>query len=198
MRICSEHGFAFLCMPKCASTSIEKALNPYSNLSTHKKDTSLKHTNYRNYNKFIKPYIKNANGKDLEAVCLMREPISWLHSWYRYRSRDAIKGSNKSTQNVSFNEYCEAYLSSTPPSYVQRGSQFKFLKDNKGKPGDIKIFKYENLNKIKNYFERKTGQKIEIPTLNVSPKVDYDLDPALEQRLKEFLKVDYEIYNALS
>ncbi len=32
MRVSIKYGFTFLCMPKCASTSIEKVLTPYSEL----------------------------------------------------------------------------------------------------------------------------------------------------------------------
>ncbi len=192
MRVSKKYGFTFLCMPKCASTSIERALRPYSQLNSNQ-DIKMKHTNYRNYNKYIKPCV----GKKLEIVCLMREPVLWLYSWYKYRKRDEIKNKNKSTANISFSEFCEAYLLTNPPIYASMGKQSDFFKDNDGKQGVIKIFKYENLEEIKKYFEEKIGKKLEIPLLNISPKDNYDLDTVLEQRLKDFLKIDYEIYKAL-
>ncbi len=194
MRVCYRYGFTFLSMPKCASTSIEKALEPYSQLSTNS-HTGLKHINYRNYRKYIQPFIKQVPGKELEVVCLMRDPISWLHSWYRYRSRDKLVGSENSTRGIGFNEYCEAYLSPEPPNYVNRGKQSRFLKGQDGKLGDIKIFKYENMDDFKRYIEGKIGKSIELQTLNVSPEIDFDLDPEIEGRLREYLKYDYEIYN---
>lgn len=193
MRVSTKYGFTFLCMPKCASTSIEWALDPYSQLNTNQ-DIELKHTNYRRYSKFIKPYVN----KKLEIVCVMREPVSWMYSWYKYRKRDDIKDKNKSTANISFNEFCEAFLSKNRPAYAKIRTQFNFLKDNTGQKGEIKIFKYENLEEIKKYFEEKIGKKLKIPVLNISPKVDYDLDPKIEKRLKEFFKKDYDVYNTLN
>ena len=81
MRVNIDYKFIFLCMPKCASTSIEATLNPYSQLYTSR-HPKVKHTNDSKYQRFIKPFL---NQDDIEVVCLMREPISWLHSWYRYR-----------------------------------------------------------------------------------------------------------------
>lgn len=199
MRVCKRYGFVFLCMPKCASTSIEKALAPYSQLSTND-DVDLKHADYRRYSKFIKPFIKK---KDIEIVCLMREPISWLHSWYRFRSREAIKDPKHKNHrnycgNITFQKYIEDYLSDTPSSYANIGFQKGFLVGKNGEIGIDKIFKYENIEKIIEYFEQKIGKSLEMPMLNISPGIDYNLDAELEIRLKEFLKSDYEIYNELN
>lgn len=198
MRVCKRYGFVFLSMPKCASTSIEKALDPYSQLSTYG-DVDLKHTNYKRYSKFIQPFVQ----KNLETVCLMREPISRLHSWYKFRSRDKIKDpKHKFHRNycghITFQDYIEDYLSDTPSSYADVGFQKDFLLGKDGEVAVDKIFKYENIEKIIEYIEQKIGKRLEIPMLNISASIDYNLDSELEIRLKEFLKSDYEIYNELN
>ncbi len=199
MRVCFRYGFTFLCMPKCASTSIEKALEPYSQLSTNS-HTGLKHTNYRKYRKYIQPFI---NQGGIEVVCLMREPISWLHSWYRFRTREAIanpqhRNHNSYCGHITFQKWVEEYLSETPLKYAKVGIQKSFLVNSKAEIGVDKIFKYENLEGIVNYFEKKIGKKLSIPTMNTSPEISYILDKDTEKRLKEFLKDDYEIYNSLT
>jgi hypothetical protein len=98
-------------MTKTASTSIENTLTSYCELVTRGKyATALKHINYKKYERYIEPLIENITGKKPETVCVMREPIDWLHSWYRYRKRDSASGSKRSTQNITFSEFCELYI----------------------------------------------------------------------------------------
>ncbi len=193
MRVSIEYKFTFLCQPKCASTSIEKALDPYSQLSTspHHK---LKHKNFRQYERHIKPFI---NQKNMEVVCLMREPISWLNSWYRYRCRPRIKNSPNYCGNLTFQEWIEEYLLEERPSRSNIGVQNTFFSNSKGEIGVDKIFKYENLEEIIKFFESKVGKTIEIPQLNKSPEIDFHLKPETIEKLKEVLKDDYKIYESL-
>jgi len=72
------------------------------------------------------------------------------------------------------------------------------MKGEDGQIGIDRIFKYEELEKLKAYFEEKIGQEIEFPHLNVSPIEDYKLAPEIEQRLKQHLKYEYALYNNLS
>ena len=194
MRISTTYGFAFLCMPKTASTSIETALFPYCDLVTKNKQPNLKHTNYRTYSRFIEPYLQKIVGEKLETVCVMRDPISWLHSWYRYRKRDALRGKENSTENMDFSEFIAKYISGD----IKVGKQSNFLMNKDGEIGVDKIFKYENLNSLKNYFENKIGKSIEFPVMNVSPKEDLLLDEKLRSELENYLKNDYLIYNNIN
>ncbi len=193
MRISIRYDFAFLCMPKSASTSIEDALMPYCDLVTRGTDPLLKHTNYRAYSKFIEPYLKNMTGKAPETVCVMREPIDWLYSWYRYRKRDALRGKENSTQNMDFSEFVSKYISGE----IKLGKQSNFIINKNGKIGVDKIFKYEDLDKLKVYFEEKIGKIIEFPVMNVSPTEELMLDDELKGELENYLKFDYIIYNGL-
>ena len=197
MRVSIRYGFTFLCMPKCASTSIERALRPYCELVTQGGNvpgTRLKHTNLRNYKKFLEPFINTIASEPLETVCLMREPIDWLHSWYRYRKRDEIADTPRSTRGISFDQFCEAYMEGKVKGL---GSQYRFITTEDGEIGVDKIFRYEELDKLKQYFEEKIGKEIEFPVMNVSPKEERLLSPEVEAKLKEFLKKEYEIYEKL-
>ena len=193
MRISTTYGFAFLCMPKTASTSIETALFPYCDLVTKNKQPNLKHTNYRTYSRFIEPYLKKTVGKKLETICVMRDPIDWLHSWYRYRKRDALKGKDNSTENMDFSEFISKYILGE----IRVGKQSNFITDRHGNIGVDRVFKYEDLDKLKEYFENKIGKRIELPVMNVSPKEEFLLDEELKFKLRDYLEIDYNIYNGL-
>ena len=74
MMVSVQHGIAFLCVPKCASTSIEAALEPYADirLAGH---PSIKHLRAVDYRRYVLPVIRKAGGPDPETFCLMREPL---------------------------------------------------------------------------------------------------------------------------
>ena len=198
MVICANHGFTFLAMTKCASTSIERALYPLSSLRTAGKNIGLKHMKYRTYEKYMSPLMQEVTGgDDLEVLCLMRDPISWNHSWYKYRQRDVLKGTSKFTGNITFNEYCEGYMKQDTAPYLVNGKQSDFFKNSKGNIGNVKIFRYEEIDIFIKYIEKKINSKLNIPKLNVSPVLDIDLDSEIEKKLRNYLKYDYEIYNSL-
>ena len=91
----------FLAMPKTGTTAIEAAMDPWAD-AVFRTPSGLKHTNIQRFNRFYrKPFESHANG-DIETVCVVREPVDWLGSWYRYRSREQLHGRPNSTSHVSF------------------------------------------------------------------------------------------------
>lgn len=87
MLVSIEHGFVLLFTPKCASTSLERALHGRMDLVAR---GPLKHENYRRYERFYRPLLAQHCEEPLETVCVIREPVDWLASWYRYRTRDSL------------------------------------------------------------------------------------------------------------
>ena len=194
MRVSVRYGFTFLCTTKTASTSIEHALTKHCELITRGKHaTELKHINYRGYSRYIEPMIENIAGIRPETVCVMREPIDWLYSWYRYRKRDKVK-KERSTREMNFQEFCELYLEGK----AMLGRQSNFMKNQEGTVGVDRVFRYENLDLLRNYFEEKIGKEIEFPVMNVSPHGEMELNEDLKKRLVEYLQEDYELYNSLA
>ena len=55
------------------------------------------------------PYLREIGAGDTETVCVIREPIDWLGSWYRFRSRSSAPKA-KSTKGISFETFVEGYL----------------------------------------------------------------------------------------
>jgi hypothetical protein len=183
-------------MPKCASTSIEDVLSPYSQLMTRYSPT-MKHANFKRYKKYIEPFVVESTGKKPETICLFREPIDWLYSWYKYRQRSKLDGKPKSTRGLSFDEFCIKYMAGDK-MISSIGRQAKFVENMNHDIGVDKIFPYENLNLIKMYLEDKIGEKISLPIKNVSPKIsEKRLSESVEKELREYLDKDYNIYNTI-
>ena len=45
-----------------------------------------------------------------ELVCIIREPIDWTASWWRYRSRPATVGKASYTGDMSFDEFADRVI----------------------------------------------------------------------------------------
>ena len=46
---------------------------------------------YENYQKFVLPLLKNHGAENFTTVAIVREPIEWFSSWYRYNSKPKFK-----------------------------------------------------------------------------------------------------------
>ncbi|RYU57747.1 hypothetical protein EWI61_12165 [Methylolobus aquaticus] len=197
MLISTQYKFAFLCMPKAASTSVDSALRPYSEIITRGR---YKHMNYRQFERFFLPLLR-ARGKAraIETLCIVREPIGRLESWYRYRSRLDPNGSGPlgkhSTRDITFDQFVEAYLSSAPPEFARIGRQCDFVFNKRGKVGVKRLFALENMERLAAFLETLLGQSISIPILNKSPALPINLSPDLTQRLRKALAEDYALYS---
>jgi hypothetical protein len=110
-----QHGLLFLAMPKCASTAIEAALEPHGQVVT-RGNPGLKHMHYRGFERFVQPMLRRTGHPrhSYDVVCIFREPVHWLHSWWRYRARPELRRPESVRHanypgDVSFATFCDAY-----------------------------------------------------------------------------------------
>lgn len=178
MLISVKNNFVFLCAQKCASSASEIMLQPFSDIDMSG-IPEFKHTNYREYCRYIKPYLKEkVDRDDLETICLVREPVSWLNSWYRFRARYSLRNPNhpahqNSTYGKSFEEFLEAYIAEERPPFADIQPQFNFLKDENNAVGVDTIFAYEDIDAFVDYMGGKVNKKLKITTENTSPRKIY-------------------------
>lgn len=187
-----DQRLAFLATPKTGSTAIESALESLSAVVIQRPPL-LKHTAVQRFHRFLGPYLETASGHPFSVVAVMREPRDWLGSWYRYRQRDDVTDPQKSTTNVSFDEFVTAYCSDTPPEFAAVGSQARFLRPRKDRGVDH-LFRYEKLGEFVSFLEERLGCEIILPRLNVSPDASLELRPETEAKLQAFSAEDFEIY----
>ena len=170
MNISTKYGFAFLCNPKCASSSIEHALDNYCNIKmlSDFDDAQAKHINARNYYEFVAPLLKKIKPQiNIDTFCIIREPLDWLGSWYRFRTRYEIKNPahkyhKNYTGKISFNEFVEAYLSKgdRPPfATFKTEYQFDFIKLSENMIGVDYVIPMDDLAKVFQFLYFKTGKK---------------------------------------
>jgi hypothetical protein len=179
MLIAPARGFVFLAQTKTGSTAIESAFGPYAQI-VQKNSPQLKHTRYARFERFLAPFLA-ASGwprESYEVVCAFREPIDWLHSWWRYRSREAIadpshRAHKNYTGNVSFEEFARAYINGTH-QFARVGRQAKMVRARPKQHGIDRIFRYERLDLLIEFLCEKVGEEVEVGRSNVSPEMPYE------------------------
>ena len=190
-----EQRLVYLATPKTGSTAIEMALEPLASVVIQR-PPKLKHTGAAAYWRFLAPYLQQAADEDFMVVAVMREPLDWLGSWYRYRSRRETEGSDRSTKGMSFSAFVDAYLSDPQPTFADVGQQSRFLVPEKG-PGVDRIFRYDNMQEFVRFLEDRLDCEISLPRLNVSPAGSLDLDSDVERRLRQTHNREFALYGAL-
>jgi len=155
----------------------------------------IKHAPCYRYKRFLKPYYAQVGGKKPELMAIVRHPIDWLGSWYRYRTRDDLIGQENSTREVSFDDFVLEYCKGQPASFANVGSQNKFLRINDGEIGAQHLFQYEQWDKVIHYLEDRLDMTITLKQKNVSPKMDLHLSPAVEARLRDKRADEFAVWD---
>lgn len=194
MLVSLSHRLVLLAMPKCASTAFEAALAPYMDVVISK-TPSAKHTPFRKYDRFLRRYLESFTDGPMEVVCLFREPLDWLDSWWRYRGRAALAGKPNSTAGMAFDSFVAAYLDGrAAPANV--GSQADFVSTKDGSVGVDRIFRYDDADACSAYLSDRLDVAFGLERLNVSPAETPGtaLSAQMRAQAQDGLAREYEIY----
>ena len=137
-------------------------------------------------------------GEEPDTMAVIREPVDWLGSWYRYRSRDELAGSPNSTADVSFDTFVEAYLSDEPPQFARVGSQARFMSDKNGVIGMSHLFRYDDIDGLVRFMQNRLNKQFTLGRANQSPVGETLLSPSLRSELEKAHAQDFELYNRLA
>jgi hypothetical protein len=196
-----QHGFVFLAMPKCASSAIEAAVTRQGLFSLSR--NPLKHMQASEFEELVAPLIDFAGypRSSYETLCLFREPIDWLHSWWRYRSRPALANPRSQkhenyTGHITFEEFTEAHIREDS-EYARLTRQAEFVSDAEGTVCVDRIFKYEQSQDLLDYLKTKLEVEIAFDRINVSPVREFEISDRARAVLRDFLAPEYAIYERL-
>lgn len=196
MLIFWKQKLAFLAVPKTGTSAYAQALGPIASLSIQD-PPELKHAPLIRYNRFIRPMYDIVCNTQLDTMAVIREPILWMGSWYRYRQRPFLKGKPTSTQDISFDTFVRGYLQSSPPAYAHIGSQARFITPRAGTPPVTYLFRYENQSRLREFLEHRLGTKIQIPRHNASSQTKLNLSPCVEGDVLEKYQADFNLWHSL-
>lgn len=192
-----KQGLVFLSVPKTGTTAWETALAPHAAIAVLD-PPELKHAPLYRYNRFFRPMFEKAcktNG--IETLAVMREPINWLGSWYRFRRRPFMKGKPQATFDVSFDEFVNAYIQGDPAGFANVGSQAKFLEPRSNGTAVTHLFRYEDQPALLDFLQTRLDMQITLPRSNVSPAMDLTLSSDIEARLRRRYAEDFALWESI-
>lgn len=190
-----QEKLVLLAVPKTGTTAFEGALAPRASMVL-RDPPHLKHSPVFRYNRFLHPFFDRAGGQTMETMAVVRHPVDWLSSWYRYRSREAIAGQPNSTQGISFDDFVDEYCKGKPAPFAAVGSQARFVTGPDGEMGVDHLFRYEAMDKVTAFLAEKLCCDITLPRRNVSPQMELTLDPAVRAKLERKRAAEFDVWAA--
>ncbi|MEW9921943.1 gamma-glutamyl kinase [Marimonas sp. MJW-29] len=196
MLVFYKERLAFLAVPKTGSTAYETALAARADMVITE-PPMLKHAPVYRYNRFIRPMFEKVCTAEMELMAVMREPISWLGSWYRYRQRPFMEGKPNSTKGISFDDFVLAYMKGNKPGFADVGSQAQFMKTQPNGTGITHHFRYEDQPRLIDFLEDRLGVTLNLKRENVSPEMDLRLSADVEARLRRKYAEEFALYGSI-
>ncbi|MFB2593298.1 hypothetical protein ACEYYB_00480 [Paracoccus sp. p4-l81] len=157
---------------------------------------AMKHLPARDFHAHLAPLLCGRAGGAFTTVALIREPLSWVQSWYRFRLRDDRDDPQHLMSGKSFETFVQDYLADSPAPHADLGRQSDFLCDDRGGLMVDHLFRYEDMDRFVHFLEDRLDCIVTLPRVNVPPAVDVALSPASEARLRQHLAADAALYAA--
>lgn len=195
-----------LCQPKTGTTALHEAISAEASIAFNT-PPHMKHMTYAKFMNALATWIAGGGmfhrGK-FTFVSVMREPLEWLGSWYRYNSREALaspdaRSHSRYTGNISYDQYLKDMLlpRDEAPDYAKLGGPCSVSQDGNGRIAVDYLFRYTDLDNMVDFIASKLGRSIELPKANISQQRELEADPATIERVKQKLAFDYAVYEKL-
>ncbi len=195
MLVFYEERLALLSLPKTGSTAYQAALRDRADIVVTG-PPDLKHAPVRRYDRFFQNIFRKMYDTEMEIMAIVREPVDWLGSWYRYRSREELAGHPHSTRGVSFDDFVRAYMAKPCPPFAHVGSQSEFFRTRSNGKGATHIFKYEHQDRILAFLQDRLGGEIHLDRHNVSPAMPLSLSDATEAAFRQSHAAEFALHAA--
>jgi hypothetical protein len=190
-----KEGLVFLAVPKTGTTALEGALAPRAAMVL-RDPPILKHVPLYRYRRFVEPLLATAGAPPPETLAVVRHPLDWLGSWYRYRHRDDLAGHPNSTRGMSFDAFVTEYAKDRPAAFAAVGSQARFVQAPDGSVGVTHLFRYESMPRLVAFLEERLATRLSLARLNVSPEMPLSLSPEVEALLRARRPAEFAVWEA--
>jgi len=188
-----EERLVFLAVPKTGTTAIEGALAPRASMVL-RDPPILKHAPLYRYRRFVEPFLLKAGDVTLDTLAVVRHPVDWLGSWYRYRNRDQLVGHPNSTRGVTFDDFVDEYCKGAPAKFADVGSQAKFMTVGPKQKPITHLYRYEQQDRLIRFLEERLSTTIDLKQLNVSPTIPTPLAPGTEEKFRRKRPEEFELW----
>lgn len=198
-------GIVMLSATKSGSTSIDRAFSARAALSIPS-PPGVKHMTYKGFMADLMPFMESAFGvtrDDLQVVDIMREPVGWVRSWFRYLSREQLADPTHPrhgfyTGNMSFDEFVEIFCSPAVANWpMPKNPTWRYL-DEDGEIGADRLFMYEHLDQCVDWFNERVNGSVRLPHANRSVEREAELSPKSQRLLLKHLAGPLDFYHRLS
>ena len=185
-----------LSVPKTGTHAYTQALGPRASMVVTD-PPELKHAPVYRYNRFFRPMFEKMGAEEMELVAVIREPLDWLGSWYRYRQRPALDGRPTSTKGHSFDAFLEASCEDAPPAFANVGNQAKFVEARPNGTAVSHFFRYEDQAGLRAFLAERLGDLPDIPSVNVSPRLDLRASPDVEALVRRERAAEFTLWESI-
>jgi hypothetical protein len=187
-----DKGFVFLSTPKTGSTAIEAAFAHRAAMLI-RRPSSLKHMTARRFERVIAPILDEFGypRESYELVCVIREPVDWVASWWRYLSRPAVAGQPQYTGDLTFDEFAGRVVGRE----IKIGNLGRFVRNAEGQEVVSTMFRYDHLDRAVAWMaERLRVDAPELEQTNVSPQRPMEISATTRARLEEHFAGQAKLY----
>ena len=195
MMVFYKKALVMLAVPKTGTTAYEEALGPHADIVI-RDPPILKHSPWYRYNRFVRPMLEDVAGRPMTTLAVVREPISWLGSWWRYRQRADLRGAPQSTYGIEFDAFVDDYARGTKPPHAQVGSQARFLQGKDGTRIVDHVFRYEEKDRLDAFLEARLGVAPRTHARNVSSGAVPALSERVQAKLRRKCAAEFEAWDA--
>ena len=197
MLISVSKRFIFVANTKTASTSIENALLPHGDLiasGTPERRHMPLQTVLKSY-----PYLfdhPNHARQKFFKFGVMRDPIDWIYSWFRYRKGNAVQ--SPLPQDMTFEAFWRLQDWNIMRINGRKHLQIQAFQGRKGNILADMIIPYHQISDMYPQVAHLLGVSSELPQHNVSnlPN-DHDIPAHLQDEMHAFYGEDYELWASL-
>lgn len=190
-----KHGFVVLAVPKSGSTALEAAFAKHAQLVTSG-PPSLKHVTAQDFEQHFTPLLR-AHGydrSDYEVTALVREPVSWLSSWWRYRSRPGIAGKPTYVGDLGFDEFVGRVVAGE----IRLRPQADYVSGPDGRLAVDRLWRYDDLEHAFAWMRAKVGKKkVRLKPRNVSPDREHEVSASTRDLIEQAYAADLTLYRSL-
>jgi hypothetical protein len=156
-------------IPKTATSALHLALRDKADVAALRVgDRPGKHISYADFRTRYEQALLGDQAGPFDYVGVMREPVSWLSSWHRFRQADRLDGKPASTKGVGFDQFVQDFCSPTPPTHAKFPAQSQLVCDAQGKVGINRLFRYDDMASLIRFLEIRLGHAIAVGQVNVS------------------------------
>ena len=188
----SQPNLVLFSNPKTGTTALHHRLERKADVVLRGRP-GIKHIRLHGYKQFIEPLLRQ--GDVTPNLCsVIRNPLDWIGSWYRYRSRNALAGQPNSTRGISYDDFVLETIKDKPANFAKFIRQQSCVLDKNGKRCVKYLFTYENQAGFAAFLEDKLKMRLNLKPKNVSPSMPLALSDEVRQQFEQKWKGDFKVW----